>query len=216
MGSGASSQKTAEAAGPSSEPPPMDNMEAGVQWLMNAVEKEKQEKEWLAAKYDESCAEVNALNRELAYLRNELKQVGSRSQAGAVGTGQDQASPSSAPAAASSEAKLRDRRNMKLKVDTPGPVSVHAAPSVLKLPAESTTTSTAAPPQQEDAELKEPMSALLRRRQENWEAPAIQEVAAQMEKQLSIKAFKVQSLGDMSNTSECPASPKRMVKREEF
>mmetsp|Transcript_71501 Transcript_71501/g.115375 ORF Transcript_71501/g.115375 Transcript_71501/m.115375 type:complete len:211 (+) Transcript_71501:69-701(+) len=41
---------------------------AGMQWLLSAVDKEKQEKQWLANKYDEKCAEVEALTKELKLL----------------------------------------------------------------------------------------------------------------------------------------------------
>lgn len=49
-----------------------DMVEGSVQWLFSVVDKEKREKEWLAAKYDEQSAQVRALQKEVAELRREL------------------------------------------------------------------------------------------------------------------------------------------------
>jgi len=49
-----------------------DLVEGSVQWLFSVVEKEKREKEWLAAKYDEQSAQVTALQKEVTELRREL------------------------------------------------------------------------------------------------------------------------------------------------
>jgi len=49
-----------------------DMVEGSVQWLFCIVDKEKREKEWLAAKYDEQSAQVRALQKEVVELRREL------------------------------------------------------------------------------------------------------------------------------------------------
>lgn len=49
-----------------------DMVEGSVHWLFSIVDKEKREKEWLAAKYDEQTAQVRALEKEVAELRREL------------------------------------------------------------------------------------------------------------------------------------------------
>jgi len=49
-----------------------DMVEGSVPWLFSIVDKEKCEKEWLAAKYDEQSAQVRALQKEVAELRREL------------------------------------------------------------------------------------------------------------------------------------------------
>lgn len=49
-----------------------DMVEGSVHWLFSIVDKEKREKEWLAAKYDEQTAQVRALQKEVAELRREL------------------------------------------------------------------------------------------------------------------------------------------------
>jgi hypothetical protein len=43
------------------------------QWLMSTIEKERKEKEWLAHKYDERCAEVLALQEEVRALRAKVQ-----------------------------------------------------------------------------------------------------------------------------------------------
>jgi len=76
MGSGASTKHQGSGMPPGNTDKDLrgstDMVEGSVHWLFSIVDKEKREKEWLAAKYDEQTAQVRALQKEVAELRREL------------------------------------------------------------------------------------------------------------------------------------------------
>ncbi|CAJ1378495.1 unnamed protein product [Effrenium voratum] len=174
----------------------------GVQWLLTAVDKEKQEKAWLAKKFEEKCAEVQALHEELQRARALLERGPTLSSVTTP------VSPSQEPSPASSRGTMAQRRGLQLSVQTgkkPEAPKVQVSEPAALLRAKSSPVL---------AGDKEPMSALLRRRKEDWTpvqapvpaVPAVPEVQEVPDAQgLSVSTNKVFSL-----FHECPASPKRV------
>ncbi|CAK0840163.1 unnamed protein product [Prorocentrum cordatum] len=80
------------------------------QWLMATIEKERQEKEWLAHKYDERCTEVLALQEEVRALRA-IKARAARAEAPRLASPREDAAPAVSPG-------LAQRRSLTLNVQT--------------------------------------------------------------------------------------------------
>jgi len=174
-------------------------------WLMSAVDKEKQEKAWLAAKYEEKCDDMTALRRELDQLRSMLGPAGVSSTSSAAEVRPNSPLRGMQPAVMqkalgdvgwtrkaegnadestkASPSKLTDRRGLRLSVDispskkpseaaekVPPRQVAHAQPVVDKQPRQA-----AVEPSQEEAYRDEPMSALLRRRKEEWSLNSLPE-----------------------------------------
>eukprot|EP00438_Fugacium_kawagutii_P016053 Skav221533 [mRNA] locus=scaffold1813:20105:22727:+ [translate_table: standard] len=131
----------------------------GVQWLLAAVDKEKEEKAWLAKKFEEKCAEVNTLQKELQRVRALLDQ-GQREHL--------EISPTSSP----SKAGVAQRRGLQLSVQTAKnqpkvafQIEDHNS-STKKDRSDRGAISRAKSSPAIGGDGIEPMSALLRRRQE--------------------------------------------------
>jgi len=252
-----------------------DMVEGSVQWLFSIVDKEKREKEWLAAKYDEQSAQVRALQKEVAELRRELHahralasgvnseelqrpktplrgmapEVIAKVPGDAVAVttpGKTSALLSSSlqdhssPVSPSGSGKLKERRGIRtLTIETPARTRNADAIQTQKAESKDSTESKAvssatasAPvlgPRANDIERKtgsklmgneggEPVSALLSRRKEDWQAMATvlekddRDAEAESPKinDLQIRASKVLDL-------DCPMSPKRLGrKRDDF
>jgi len=252
-----------------------DMVEGSVQWLFSIVDKEKCEKEWLAAKYDEQSAHVRALQKEVAELRRELHAY--RASASGVNSEELQRPKTplcgmapeviakvpgdavavttpgktsallssslqdhSSPVSPSGSGKLKERRGIRtLTIETPARTRNADAIQTQKAESKDSTESKAvssatasAPvlgPRANDIERKtgsklmgneggEPVSALLSRRKEDWQAMATvlekddRDAEAESPKinDLQIRASKVLDL-------DCPMSPKRLGrKRDDF
>lgn len=256
----------------------VDVVEGGVQWLAGIVDREKQEKEWIAARFEEKCTEVTELHKEMASLRAELETARRAQVAGyesrttsacvspAAGNSGGGAQASAEPAvgkASSSPSNtgrpdeqkpvggsggLMARRGMKLGIDTSaqnrraaannqggggGGVLKEVVSPVQEKPSEE-AAAMAAEGSQEMAVghrgsnyVEEPMSALLRRRAEDWsvggankeKAPAPKEEEPKvilMEPGASVKNLQVAPQKVFSLFEDCPASPKRILKRGQF
>eukprot|EP00441_Pelagodinium_beii_P025576 CAMPEP_0197666934 /NCGR_PEP_ID=MMETSP1338-20131121/64506_1 /TAXON_ID=43686 ORGANISM="Pelagodinium beii, Strain RCC1491" /NCGR_SAMPLE_ID=MMETSP1338 /ASSEMBLY_ACC=CAM_ASM_000754 /LENGTH=247 /DNA_ID=CAMNT_0043246071 /DNA_START=39 /DNA_END=782 /DNA_ORIENTATION=- len=171
-------------------------------WLMSAIDKEKQEKAWLAVKYEEKCDEIASLRQELDQLRPMLSGGASSTAAAAVEVRPNTPLKGMQPAVMQkafgdvvrtpkaevtegSPSKLTERRGLQLSVDIgqkrPGaPVKAlqphepfaPPQPIVVNMPQPRLSTSKAEP-SQEEAYRDEPMSALLRRRKEEWSLKAL-------------------------------------------
>ncbi|CAK9117565.1 unnamed protein product [Durusdinium trenchii] len=195
MGAGSSvpplpSEKSA--AGLAGRPANVDHqeMQGGVQWLLTVVDKEKEEKAWLAKKFEDKCMEVKSLQQELQRVRALLDQRGSTSP---IIKGPDISNQELSP----SKAKpIAQRRGLQLSIQT------QSQPKVAFQTNKTEPLSRAKSSPALSGDGIEPMSALLRRRKEDW-TPID---ADQSESRgLSVSTDKVFSL-----LGECPASPKRV------
>mmetsp|Transcript_40247 Transcript_40247/g.66375 ORF Transcript_40247/g.66375 Transcript_40247/m.66375 type:complete len:216 (+) Transcript_40247:39-686(+) len=169
----------------------MQEVEGGVQWLLAAVGKEKEEKAWLAKRFEEKCAEVQALQKELQKVRAILDHRGSPpSQT----ISPQEISPTSSPSK-----EVAQRRGLQLTVQTaknPPKVAFQTDKETAPI-----TRAKSSPNMGGDG--IEPMSALLRRRKEDW--TPLSQAEAEGNKGLSVSTDKVFSL-----LGDCPASPKRV------
>mmetsp|Transcript_31588 Transcript_31588/g.91364 ORF Transcript_31588/g.91364 Transcript_31588/m.91364 type:complete len:327 (+) Transcript_31588:75-1055(+) len=107
----------------------VDVVEGGVQWLANVLDREKQEKEWLAHRYEERCKECRDLQQELSALRAELTEtrrtaavqmaVASTSPSNAAASGQKPLNLAAGPASSGTgSAGLMGRRGLALSIGT--------------------------------------------------------------------------------------------------
>uniref|UniRef100_A0A7S0F826 Uncharacterized protein n=1 Tax=Pyrodinium bahamense TaxID=73915 RepID=A0A7S0F826_9DINO len=221
----------------------VDMVEGGMQWLLSVVDKEKQEKEWLAGKYDEKCAEVKALQQEIAILRNELNsqrtvsmeerqrtpplrgmapdvmsKVAGDTASFNMPTPTGGSSSSTDPSVSPAGGKLKERRGLKLSIETPSRNATRLSPTevispVQEEPEELPTRQarTGAGGSSDDSVAAEPMSALLRRRKEDWSVDKIitkTENNSTRTGSLNVKPEKVFSMLD---DTDCPTSPKRRL-----
>jgi len=235
----------------------LDTLEGSVQWLVNAVDREKQEKEWLANKYDEKCEEVRAMQQEIAGLRAELsnqrstaaaemqrpalrgmapgvveKAPGDNAVFATANRTSNSSSSSTEPPGVTSPgtsptgmSRLKERRGLKLSIETNNQgrskLTKESVVSPVREEAEETEirreVSTEVVRRESSSNINhegsEPMSALLRRRAEDWtpiRMPAA-DSSANTGKigNLRVAADKVESLGE-----DCPMSPKRARNRK--
>lgn len=201
----------------------LDVVEGGVQWLAACVEAEKREKEWLASKYDDKCAEAAALKQELARLQAELTDV-RRSAGGSPLLPKEHEKDSPGSASPSGGGGLMGRRGLSLStINTPqqrSRMKSGVANQVEKISPVLEQRALVVAPDEYDME---PTSALLKRRKDasqEWEANGmVTKVASIREhkeidkeiKNLRVDPQKVFSMvGD--GFGDCPASPKRVSK----
>lgn len=175
----------------------LQEVEGGVQWLLAAVGKEKEEKAWLAKKFEEKCAEVQTLQKELQKVRAILDHRGSSPS---QPISPQELSPTSSPS--KSGVGVAQRRGLQLTVQT----AKNPPKVAFQTDKETAPISRAKSSPNMGGDGIEPMSALLRRRKEDWTPlNQIHQSEADGNKGLSVSTDKVFSL-----LGDCPASPKRV------